>query len=145
MLVGPVVGTKANIDFEKFHRLYPSLADDVRRYDPELIIYHDSAVARYGIARRTSQGIRFITLWQDDDGNPRPMDSRLLAALASWDLRPTILRAARTADEEADRRDAADNARRERQNRTLDDDISHLTRSNRRQLLKAFAKDMNVP
>lgn len=133
------------VDLGRFTRLFPALAQEVRRYDDRLIVYYDQNVARYGIARLGALGLHFITLWQDDDGLPRPMDRRLIAALASWDLHPNRLEAPRTADEEARRREAADEARREKIERTFDDDIGHLTRANRRQLTRALARHHNLP
>jgi len=144
MLVGPVVGTGTNIDFAKFGRCHPGLADDVRRYDSQLVVYYDSAVARYGIARMTARGIQFIALWQDDAGNPRPMDQRLIATLRSWDLWKGQASPG-TADQEADARDQADDSRRQGALDKFEDDIGHLTRSNRRQLMKAAAKCFNIP
>lgn len=145
MLVGRVGAVGSGIDVEKFARLYPALAAEIRLYDPKVLIYYDSNVARYGIARMGDLGVHHIDLWQDEAGNPRPIDRRLLDTLRAWDLRPQILSAARTANEESDRRDAADEARRAKAESDFDDDMDHLARSNRRQLRKAVAKFLNVP
>lgn len=127
------------IDFFKAEVANPSLMQRIRIYDPALIVYHDSNVARWGVGRLTPKGIAFLFLWQTDPGGQYlPLDDRLMDAIAHWDLRPNWKQGPRNADEEAKRRDEADLARAAKAEKDFDDDISHLTRANRRQLAKAL-------
>jgi|SRR5882724_5425241 len=124
------------IDFFKAEAINPSLMAQIRRYDPDLIVYHDSNVARWGVARMTRRGITFLFLWQTDPGGGYlPLDNRLLAQLAKWDLWRS---GAKNANEEASRRDDADTARADKAEKDLNDDLDHLSRANRRQITKAI-------
>jgi hypothetical protein len=65
-------------------------------------------------------------------------------AVRSWDLRPQVLDAVRSADEEADNRDYADDRRHEKIASTFHDNMQHATRANRRYLARALARAHNV-
>lgn len=135
LLHGGMIPTGDTIDLTRAAQRHRSLIERIHQYDPALVIYHDSAVGRYGIARMTPGGTRFIALWQHDKtGAPLPMDNRLYEAIVSWDLRPPTLDAANNADAYCDRLERADAARSERVDQEFDGDIGHLTKSNRRSL-----------
>lgn len=133
-----------HIDIDKARREDPDLMNRIAMYDPHLVIYHDSAVARWGIARLTPQGLRFIALWQTDEGLHLPFDNRILDALKKWDLRPNVLDAPKDANQMADRLDYEDERRAHKTEMGFDDDISHATRSNRRQLANALRRAYNL-
>jgi len=131
---------ETHIDMLKARFVNPSLVHRLKRYDPNLRVYWDNAVGRWGVAVNTPKGLRFVALWQTDDGDPLPLDERLLAAIASWDLRPHRLNAPKDANELADMLERKQEESDDRVWRTFDDDISHLTRNNRRQLIRALER-----
>lgn len=131
-----LVPSAAHIDLFKARRTNPGLMDRIVRYDPALVVYYDSSVARYGIARLTSMGLRFVALWQTPEGDFLPFDDRMLNALAQWDLRPNWTGHAKSANAEADRREYEEARRAKRAGEKFDDDISHLTRANRRYMMR---------
>jgi hypothetical protein len=139
------VPSASHINLFRAYETEPGLMRKLTAYDPQLVVYYDSAVARWGIARLSQRGLHFIALWQDDGGGYLPLDERLYRAVVSWDLRPARLDAARTADEEASRREAAQEAAIERQWRQFDDNMQHQTRSNKRSLTNALRRACNLP
>ena len=143
--VPPWIPSANHIRVEKAAEVDKDLMHRITMYDPNLVIYHDSAVARWGIARLTPRGLRFIALWQTDKGEYLPFDNRILDALRKWDLRPNTLDASKNADQLADRLDYEDELRERKGEGEFDSDISHLTRSNRPQLVNALRRAYNLP
>ena len=126
-----------NIDLEKPRRANPALVEQIVQYDKALIVFHDRSKAKYGIARITPTGFHVISLWEDPVTKVAlPLDNRLLDAIRSWDMRPTRVGAPRTANEHCDREDQDDIQRDEKSWDRFDDDIGHITRSNKRQLAR---------
>ena len=130
-----------NIDLMKPVSVNPTLITKLHQYDPCLLIYYDSAVAKYGIARTTQRGTMFVALWQGKKGEFLPLDDRMYDAIVSWDMRPNYRsNVPKDADELCDQMEAREEAYREKVDADFDDDIGHLTRSNRSQLNKALEK-----
>lgn len=135
MLTGVLQPDNGVIDIDQARSRHPGVVQALTRYDRQLILYYDKAVAKYGLARLTPDGLRFICLWQDEKtGAALPVSMKILDAVRRWDLRPSRVGAPKNADEIARARDAADLKRAEKIDQEFDDDISHLTRANRRQL-----------
>lgn len=117
----------------------------LRRYDAALVVFYHRNINRWVVGRTGRDArVRLVMVWQDAAGGYLPLDDRLVHGLAQMDMRPNRLDAARTANEEADRRDAADDARAERADKTFDDDVTHLTRENERYLRKVIARTLNA-
>ena len=144
VLLPPYVPLGApHIDLAKPHLVSTGLMRRVLAYDRDLVIFYDRGLARYGIGRKGRDGrVRLIAMWQGEAGQFLPLDDRLMDALAHWDLRPDRLDAPRSADEDAAARDEADLARAQKVEDRFDDDISHLTRSNRRHLVKVLERNL---
>jgi len=128
------------IDLTRADREQGDLMRRIRAYDPALIVYYDSAVARWGVARQSRGGIHFVMLWQSDPGGEYlPLDARLLGALQRWDLRPEhTLNAARDANVVANLRDARDLANAALREKEFDDAISYQTRQNTQRIIRAL-------
>lgn len=140
------IPSASHIDLFRAYRANADIMRRITNYDSALVVYYDSAVARYGVARLTERGLRFLFLWQTDPGGEYlPLDGRLLEKIRSADLRPNVLKAPKSADEVARAADDADDARRAKAEKEFDDDVTHLTASNRRYLMKVFASAYNLP
>ncbi len=122
------------LDFELGWFQAPGVMAEIQAYDPLLVVYFDKQVQRFCIARRTPRGLHFLTVWQDEAGGYLPLDRRLCEAVARWDLRPPRSDAPKSADELAIRMDEADLARAQKIEDSFNDDIRHLSLSNRRPL-----------
>lgn len=136
-LVGPQRRQEV-IDLELADATEPNLMKRIRAYDPALVVYYDRGVAKWGVARASRGGLHFVMLWQGDKGEYLPLDGRLLDALQRFDLRPARLNAPRSADQEADRRDARDLAYAANSDARFDKEISYLTRQNTRRIIRAL-------
>lgn len=129
------------VDLARADSQNPSLMTRLRAYDANLIVFYHRNLNRWVVARRGRDlEARLVMVWQDENGGFLSLDDRLLHALAQADL----WRTPGDADAEARRRDAEDDARAERVDRAFDDDISHLTRANRRFLMKQAARTLNI-
>ena len=128
------------IDLTRADRVEPDLMRRIRAYDPALVVYYDSAVARWGVARQSRGGIHFVMLWQTDPGGDYlPLDARLLDALQRFDLRPEhTLRGPASADATAAMRDARDLAAAALRDKEFDDSVSYLTRQNTQRIIRAL-------
>lgn len=144
MLLPSVLPSATHIDFHRAYQNHPGLMNEVTRYDKQLVVYYDSAVCRWGLARLTPGGLRFIALWEDPTTKEyRPLDRRFIAWLANADLRPERLDAHPSADAKCRADEYEDELRERRQWAGFRDDMGHATRENKRQLLRAFGNYLN--
>jgi hypothetical protein len=126
-----------NIDIFRADREAPSVMEAVRAYDPSLVVGWDSASCRWSLLRISQGGWHVIGVYAGPDGQYLPLDRRVLDYLHQADM----WKKGETPDQAAARLEQEDDARRQKVEDDFDDDISHLTRSNRRQLYNALDKE----
>jgi len=125
-----VAGRGNEYDIFRAEREAPSVMAAIRAYDPALLVGWDSSACRWSLLRVSRGGYHYLGVIETDDKRCRPLDMRVLEDLRRWDL----WRGAKSATEDADRMDREDDEREKRSWDDFNDDISHATRENRRQL-----------
>ena len=115
------------VDLEKVYSCFPEVAEAVRKYDSQLVIYWDKCICRWSLARITKNGVFQVKTWANEDNSYRPLSMELIGWLQKSDWwknygKPDELSRALRDDQEGYEKKI---------HRDFDDDVGHILRSNK--------------